>query len=318
MSPSRLVAVALSLGLAAAIVPLGAAGRAGAVPAAAPAQATGETPSPTSPITPTVSVSATATMTATAAATSTPTLSPTPRATPTPGPVYLPLSVREPSCTPVETYVDVLFVMDGSSYMANFRGGKPAWDQGLDMVRAFLEAMDFTPDPAGKHDQAGMLVFRHRPDVLPAETLQLTGSLADARAFVDRLEYGDARDTARMDTAVLQAADMLRGSRHRPTNRQLLVFISELQPKNVPYRREPGCENLDENCTMLKRAEEVKAMGITFVVLATGQTARADELNFMASDPSLVLILPTAEPLRDLYARLAPRRTCPQFWPYRP
>ena len=69
---------------------------------------------------------------------------------------------------------------------------------------------------------------------------------------------------------------------------------------------------------MLKQAEEVKADGVTLVVFATGQTARAPELNAMATDPSYAFVLPDDETIRELYSRLAPTTPCPpeQFWPY--
>jgi hypothetical protein len=212
--------------------------------------------------------------------------------------------------------IDVLFVLDGSSYMRKIRRSKPAWDTAQDMIRTMLSAMDFDPAGGGQ-DQAGVVVIRHQAQI--RESLPLASNRDTVTAFLADLEYGSPSDTARMDAALGEAVGLLDQSR-MSANRKVIVFVSELQPKNVPYRNEPGCEEEDENCTMLKRANEVKARGILFVVFATGGDNRGPELMAMASSLELALLLPTDEQIRAVSEFIRPRGTCPpnQFWPYRP
>jgi hypothetical protein len=265
-------------------------------------------------VTPTLTV--TATSTATVTATTTPTES-TPTIVPTsaPKPVFLPLALRE-HCTPPAGNIDVVFVLDGSSYMRKLRRGLPAWETGLDMIRSALAAMDFDPAGAGQ-DQAGFVVVRHQVEI--RETLELSTNRDTVLAELASLEYGSPSDTNRLDVGLVTAVSILERSR-MSANRKVIVFVSELQPKNVPYRNEPGCEEADENCTMLKRASEVKARGITLVIFATGDDNRGPELLAMATLPQLALVLPSNEQIHAIIQGARPMVPCDpgQFWPRRP
>lgn len=280
-------------------------------------------PAQTATVQPTDTVTATATAEVTdqptATATSTP--MPTPRPTTPPRPAYLPISIKDPPCTPSEEHLDVVFVVDGSSYMKNVRRGKPAFESALEMVRWSLEAMDFTANQRGQVDQAGVVVFRH--NLRGDEILELTSNRNAGFTFLDELVYGRPADKTAMTEALDRARAMLNGGRHRPANKRVVVFLSELQAKNVPYEHLPECKDLDggnEECAVLKKASELKAGGIVIAVFATSMVGRGEELLAMASNDSLQHVLPTRATIAQVIKSLEPATPCPpeNFWPRRP
>ncbi len=265
------------------------------------------TPSATPPLTGTAPMTDTPTPTEEAA---TPTTAPTMP----PKPAFLPLALRE-RCDPPRGNVDVVFVIDGSSYMQSVRRGMTAWESALAMVRTMVAVMDFSADRQGNQDHAGVVVFRHQAQI--REVLPLSRSAGDLTTFIDALEYGEPDDGTRMDIAVRLAADMLDGTADR-VNRPVIVFLSEMQAKNVPYKNEPGCgEDSDEHCTMMNRAREAKERGIVFVIFATGIGARGEELLAMASDPVVARVMPSEAEIGAIYGAVLPFAPCTrdQFWP---
>jgi Mg-chelatase subunit ChlD len=279
------------------------------------------TDTPTAEPTATAAPSETAAATETKPATETATTVPTPRPTTPPQPAYLPVTVKDPPCTPVEEHIDVVFVVDGSAYMRNVRRGKPAFQTALEMVRWSLDAMDFSAGAGGKVDQAGVVVFRHR--LVNEESLDLTSSRASLNGFLGGLEYGSPADRTAMTEALDRARSYLNGRRHLPANKRVVVFISEMQAKRVPYEHIPECaaqENGQEECAVLRKAADLKADGIVVVVFATSTVGRAEEMMHMASGEDLAHVLPARDVVTALIKGLAPVTPCPKemFWPLRP
>jgi len=271
-------------------------------------------PVPTAPpATPTTAVTATPT--------GAPPATPTPTLTPRPRPIYLPVLLKDRPCEPVVTYLDVVFVIDGSAYMKDLREGRPAWDLALDMARNVVEFLDFSPDARGQSDRAGAVVFRHRDAPESGEILGLAGNAGTVTAFLNRLELGDPRDTARIDVGLNVGRNLVTSAQGR---KDVLILLSELQAKNVPYRHIEACANRrsgQEECAVLSVADSIKSDGVTIAVFATGTDARGgQELPAVASDRSLFLVRPSASQISDVIRRLGPRAECPRssFWPYQP
>jgi hypothetical protein len=257
-------------------------------------------------------------------ATPTRTPKPTPLATVQPRPAYLPTLLRDPGCKPTVGNMDVVFVLDGSKYMHVGSTHGTSWDTGLWMIRTMLGLMDWTPDAKGGQDQAGVVVYRHSRTVNPAEQLALTPNGKAVSDFLDKLQFGTPAETNRPDLALLWAADMVGDYHHKPDNIRVIVFISEMQAKNVPWENVPGCEDpkgMKENCTVLKRAEDVKNGGNAIALFATSYGNRGYELKAMASDPALALLLPEQPQIAAAYQLLLQPtvKPCPPetYWPYR-
>jgi CubicO group peptidase (beta-lactamase class C family) len=255
-----------------------------------------------------------------------PTATATPRATAEPKPVYLPVTIKDIACTPVATYLDVAFVLDGSSYMETPRGASQAWEVARGNIRSMLGLMDFTPDARGQADRAAVIVYRNHNAPEPGEQMGLSGDKAAVERFVNGLVLGDPRDTSRIDTGLEYGRAALRqGRRTRPESKPVIVVLSELQAKNVPFGHIPECEsrrNGNEECAVLKVADSIKAEGITIAVFATGTANRGGQmLPDMATDRvTLFFERPTTDQIRGVYQRLAPRTECPKkdFWPFTP
>lgn len=255
-----------------------------------------------------------------------PTATATPAATAEPKPIYLPVLLKDKACTPVETHLDVAFVLDGSSYMETPRGASQAWELARGNIRSMLGLMDFTPDARGQADRAAVVVFRNHNAPEPGEQMALSGDKAAVERFVAGLVLGNPRDTSRIDTGLEYGRAVLRqGRASRPQNKPVIVVLSELQAKNVPYEHIPECEsrrNGNEECAVLKVATSIKAEGITIVLFATGTDARGGQMlpDMVTDKATLFFERPTADQIRGVYQRLAPRTECPKkdFWPFTP
>jgi hypothetical protein len=259
-------------------------------------------------------ITGTATLTATATATATR----RPTRTPTPAPAYLPMGLKDPRCVPQLRNLDVMFVLDGSNYMEQYRRDKPAWDTAREMVHWTLDAMDWTPDGQGRQDQAGLVVYRHQRSIQAHEMLNLSPNKGEVERFLDGIEFGNPRDQSRLDIGMLTAAGMVLDSRHKPGSLPVLIILSEMQTKGVPNSAE-GCDpEADDYCSMLRWASDIKASGVTIAIFATGWTNRSPELKPMASDLSMAYELPTREQIAALHRRLSTVVECDplQFWPY--
>ncbi len=210
--------------------------------------------------------------------------------------------------------------------MMALHDGREAWDIAMDNVRTMLGTMDFTPDRNGQADRAGVVVFRHRTTIEANELLGLNGDQNAVVGFVNNLRLGNPRDTARFDIGMQHGRTLLNNGRaSRPQNKPVMLVVSELQAKNVPYEHIPDCEerrNGNEECAVLKVAESIKAEGITIALFATGTGNRGGQvLPDMVSDRATLFVeRPNADQIRGIYQRLAPRRECPRnnFWPYLP
>ncbi len=255
--------------------------------------------------------------------TPTPTLTavPTPRPTLPPRPAHLPIAVRDPAYQVDVGYLDVVIALDGSHYMREVHGPRreTAWDLAIRMVRGMAAMLDMEADGSGRQDQLGIVVFR-RP-MRSQEELPLRSGRAAVVRFVDSLTWlvdGERpADQTNMDIGLRRARDLAKGPGHKPENRPVVVMISEMQAKGVRYEGIDDCT--DTECAMLYWAENVKRSGVTVVLFATSYGNRGMELKAMASDPSLALLLPSAEEMRSALDSVRPRSEPPssQFWPYR-
>lgn len=252
----------------------------------------------------------------------TPEASPSPRPTRPPEPIYLPVLLKDPACVPQSQPVDIVFVLDGSAYMHAGHGGRTAWEIARSNIVDMLDLMDFSPDAGGAHDRAGIVVFRHQNQPLPEELVGLSSDRAQLRQFVQALELGDPADRCRIDVGLDYGRRMLLNGRpQRPGNQQVLILLSELQAKRVPFEHIPACEALErghEECAVLKMAEGIRSQSIQIGLFATGTSNRGGaELPAMVSSPDLFFERPNADQIRSTYQRLAPRTECPpsMFWP---
>jgi hypothetical protein len=316
--------LALTLGLLVASVaalPVAPAARTAAMAPAGLLQATGTFttyPTGTATLTPTagLTVTATATGTAPVSATSTVTLVPTatatPRPTQPPRPAFLPLAVREPACTPIERHSDVVFVIDRSNYMeSNLRQGVLASEWARRWVTDLVGRMDLT------RSRAAVVRFNREAWV----NQDLTNDRSRILAALD-VELPRHSDTARMDLGLRMAGDILRGPRVTPGNGRVLIFISELQAKNVPFEAIPACAQArrGEECAVLAAADAIKAQGISLFLWATSDANDGGRILYasLASDPGKRYLLPTEADIANTHAEIESVIPCPasQFWPY--
>lgn len=286
-----------------------------------PAGASGAMTSPTATASPTAMLTPTLTVTVTATAPVSPTirpteapatLTPTPGPTATPHPVHLPVALWDETCTPVEHYADVVFVVDVSNYMNVLKNGRPARDVARDMMHAYVDLMDL--DRA----KVGVVTFTDQIRV----PIALSGNRALVHAAIDQ-EPDRIKDKARMDLALRTARDQLHSRAATPRNGRVIIFISELQAKGVPWEGVPGCvEKRGEECAVLAAAEEVKggSRPVTIYLWATGKSNDGGEMLYhsLASDHGKRYVLPTAEEIAKVHGEIAVNVPCPRerFWPY--
>ncbi len=246
---------------------------------------------------------------------------PTPRPTVPPRPGYFPIAIRDPAYVVDVGYLDVVIALDGSHYMREVHGPRreTAWDLAIATIRAVTGMLDMEADGSGRQDQLGIVVFR-RP-MRSQEELPLRSDRAAVLQFVNGLTWlvdGEKpADQTNMDIGLRRARDLAKGPGHKPENRPVVIMVSEMQAKGVRYEGVDDCT--DTECAMLHWADHVKQSGAIIVLFATSYGNRGIELKAMASDPSLALLLPSAEEMRTALDSVRSRSEPPasQFWPYR-
>jgi hypothetical protein len=148
----------------------------------------------------------------------------------------------------------------------------------------------------------------------------LTNNVTLLRSAIDKAP-AYSRDKARMDQGLRVARDLLLSRASTPGNRKVIVFISELQAKSVPWEGVPGCvERRGEECAVLVAANEVKGQGITIYVWATSKANDGGEMLWtsLATDTTKRYLLPTDADIARTFGELQAVKACPpeQFWPY--
>lgn len=227
------------------------------------------------------------------------------------GRAYLPFVLRSPACRLDATHLDVVLVLDRSTSMARTIPPSPLTKNAaaIDAARTFVGLLDLTPDAAGRSDQVALVGFH---DTAWAE-LALTADGVAAAAALDRLA-GRLAEGTRLDLAFAGARAALDTPARRPSNRALVVVVTDGLPNRVPFgpgSPYPGSARQEDS--VRQAADALKARGARVVTIGLGD--RGDValalLAECASDPSQFFHAPRAEDLAAIYGRLAPtRRVC--------
>jgi hypothetical protein len=258
----------------------------------------------------TVSVTPTNTPLITATGTAMPT--PTRRPTQPPRPIHLPIVLRDPPCNPITRYSDVVFVQDVSKYMLKIHDGKESRELADHYLRQMAGLLDFA------HARVALVRFTDQVWV----EQELTNNRALFLTAVGK-EPLRSTDKTRMDLALRVAGDRLNGPGATAGNGKVIIFISELQAKSVPWENVPGCvEKRGEECAVLAAAREVRARGVTIYVWATSNANDGGQMLWgdLASDTAnRRFLLPTdADIARTLGSIQVVVPCAPElFWPRR-
>ena len=288
MSPAKLLA---ALALAAVALT----GAAPSVSSSAPVAAAsagfrcGESddPTPTAP-------AATATPTATATAPVLPSW--TPAASVTPVPTW--------TASPVPTVctrerVEVVLVIDASTSMLRpTSAGRSKLSAALDAAGVLVGMLDFA---AG--DAAAVVAFNDE-----TWTALMSSDEATVRAALDRIP-GVVQEGTRLDLAIAAGglAHLLAPARIGDA-REVIVLLTDGLPNRVPFgpgSPYPSCP--DQECSTLKEADRVKALGLEVVAVGLGLPGEVlDRLMIrIPTDPAEYYRAPDGEDLADIYRRIA-------------
>jgi hypothetical protein len=262
------------------------------------------------PMTEPTSTPTIADVTPSAMATDAPTDTPTARPTVPPRPVFMPLLVRDPACRPDVSYADVVFVEDVSNYMGRIHDGETSSALSNHYMKQMAGLMDLN------HTRIGLVRFT---DLIWVEQ-GLTSNRSLFLKAVDTTPRHVA-DKARMDVGLRTARDMLLSGASTPGNGKVIIFISELQAKSVPWDKVAGCvQKHGEECAVLAAATEVKAQGITIYLWATGNSADGGQMLWgsLATDKSKRFLDPTDADIATTFSQIEVVKPCPPglSWPY--
>lgn len=216
------------------------------------------------------------------------------------------MAVREPKCIPEGRFSDIVFAVDVSNYMREIINGKSSPELARDWMRAIIAQVDMT------HAKIGLVQF-HR-DLWVEELTNDRQAVLNAIATDPPFRSG----TTRMDLALRQSRNMLLGSRATPGNGKVIVFISMMQAKSVPWKGVPGCvSKRGEECAVIHAAEEVKASSppITIYALALTWYGGGEDLKAVASDLDKAMLLPGDAELAKIVSQVQVYRPCPPGWP---
>ena len=224
-----------------------------------------------------------------------PTVTPTPTATLAPlVPVFLPVALREPACTPDWQRVDVALVIDASTSMNELTAaGRPKLAAASDAARAFLGALRLDTG-----DQAAIVTFNAEATLLQT----LTSSEPDLHAALDRIATAPQTRIHRgIEVAAAELASPRRAAGHTPV--MVLLTDGRANPEGPEFA--------------VAEADTAKRAGVTVFTVGLGDDLDHEALRAMASRPEDYHHAPDAEQLAEIYRAIAVAIPCgpESFWP---
>lgn len=247
---------------------------------------------------------------------------PTATATRAPRPIYLPLTVREPSCDDIVRHADVVLIIDMSTSMDRLsEDGAQKKAAVITAAKVFVDRLDLSPDAQGRLDQAAVVGFNNDAWIQS----KLTSDAGSLKAALDSLDEKQKEGT-RLDLAFLKGAEALDPLLRRPDNLAVLVMLTDGLPNRVPFDPESG--RMEE--TVIKAAQVAKDIGATIYTIGFGHADAPDIIDRVypwlleqcATTPSMAFVEPRADRLAGIYSGIADVFTCPtgrhdwsQPWP---
>ena len=241
--------------------------------------------------------------------------SPTPAVTPGPTPSSTPHRIHFPfaerACSPQVGFVDVVLVLDTSTSMRrNTRTGRTKLEAALEAAGTFAKSLNLEGDGRGRHDRMAIVGFN---DTAWTE-LELSHDRARINQALAALPAKNAEGT-RLDLALEEGGRAWAASERRANARAALVLLTDGLPNRVPYG--PGSTHADcadQECTVLKAATGVKALGLRVFTIGLGhpRDVHRQLLEKAASRPGDYHYAPDVEDLEAIYREVAERvRECP-------
>jgi Ca-activated chloride channel family protein len=202
-----------------------------------------------------------------------------------PAPLYLPIAIKDPPCTPDQQHADVILVLDTSSSM-----------QGSKLAAAQTAARSFVGLLRLPGDQVAVVAFNQHASLASP----LTSNPQLALTAIDTLH---TQPGTRIDRALRLALDELGSTRRIATNQPITVLLTD----GVQY---------EEPQTAQAVALEVRTAGVSIYAIGLGADVDAAFLHALAGAPSRYYFAPTEGDLEAIYRQIARTIPCPpqHFW----
>jgi Mg-chelatase subunit ChlD len=198
-------------------------------------------------------------------------------------------------------FADVVLVLDAStSMLERSPDGRPKFTEAVAAARRFVDGMRLRE--SGASDQVGIVTFNATSRIL----VELTTSRRLLHEALDGLNA--IHENSRIELGVFTSLAHLVGTKHRASNRKIMVVLSDGRANPVPGEE------------AVQAAEGARAAGIVVYVVGLGREVNKSVLLGMAGGEEHYFFVPDPRDLQHLYVELAATKVpCgPEvYWPRR-
>lgn len=192
-----------------------------------------------------------------------------------------------------QRFTDTVLVIDASTTMLRpGEDGRTKLEAAKAAARAFMDELEFTADPIGRHDQVALVWFNDRAVVEHG----LTNNRAALEQALNRIRPVEG---SRLDLGLLEAHKELILSAYRVlANNPVIVFLSD----GIPNRT-----TVEET---IRQADAAKMDAISVFTVGFGEDVRDEVMSRIASQPDMYYRSSGNRDLERIYRLIAGDVVC--------